>query len=627
MGQRNHLIFALTSGAVITILSLHVTCIVQQSFTADEPYFLFAGYRAAHFGQNTLNLEHPPLVGMLAALPFAHVISTTDNPYEFIFATPTQAHWIRLSSRLFLWIIFALPFLWCCFQIGRELRGTATGIVLMLIVASSFHIFPYLTIVQTDTAASCAYLVTVITALRFVRLPSLPRAIALGCGFGLALATKFSGVLLLPTVLAALFSSHWPVLSWKRRVGFPCLIIALSGGLLHGTYRLANWHYESTIGQATIRRYSENQATLNVDDHMRKYESLLLALERIAPMEAQWVTGVLGVATQNRIGIYATHAFDTVTSHGRWWFFPLLFLIRTPLVLLLTLVCVPWSCSLLRKKGGKALLADPLHRDTVLVLLVTVTLYGGMAMLSTYNLSIRHLLPILPLLLFPLAAWLSQRRLYCVALIGFLLVEALALTPIWMSATNTWWLGKHNPTHCAVISDCEYKQNFLTLAEVARKRNLAPFHVAFPLLTELERKTFTPEAGLVDPHAPLSPGWHAVNILIERFFPIIRRTQKEAVHNYETFAYLAQEWHAYTTEVQRRGVDHGYIAGTFHLYYVSPPDSRGIKEQLPPSRQGLSLTQPARPTTPAGGPGHSGSPVQPSLTAACTARAHRGESS
>src|SRR5581483_5098561 len=160
-------VLAVTVAAVGVALSLQVSCIFRQSFTADEPYFLFAGYRAVHFGQNALNLEHPPLVGLVAALPFAHFSSTADTPYPFVFATPSQARWIRLSSRALLFFIFTIPFLYCCIQLGRELVGLQAGIVLMLVMASSFSVFPYLTIVQTDTAASLGYLVALIAAIRF----------------------------------------------------------------------------------------------------------------------------------------------------------------------------------------------------------------------------------------------------------------------------------------------------------------------------------------------------------------------------------------------------------------------------------------------------------------------------
>jgi 4-amino-4-deoxy-L-arabinose transferase-like glycosyltransferase len=566
--KRVLLVRAMTIVAISVALILHVSSIVQQSFTADEPYFLFAGYRAVRFGQNTLNLEHPPLVGMIAALPFAHISSTADQPYPLVFATPSQSRRIRLSSRLLVWIVFALPLLWCCVSLGRELVGVRTGLILMLLIASSFNVFPYFTIVQTDTAATLSYLVTLTAGIRFVKVPSMRSAIWLGLCFGLALATKFSGLLLLPVVLLVVSIGDYAQLSWKRRLGCLCVIVGLSGIILHLTYRLANWNYESAIGRQAIQRYCASQATLVVDDQMRRYEPLLLSLERFAPMEAQWLTGVLGVATQNRIGIFASHALNAITSQGRWWFFPLLFFIRTPLVLLIAWLWSLFSLCVPGHPVWQRLSANPMQRRSVFVLLVTIGVYGGTAILSNYNLGLRHLLPIIPFLMIPVAVWASQRFLYSGALVGFLLAEAIAVAPLWMTTTNTWWLGERNPTYCAVITDCEYRQNFLALAAAAHRRGIVPLHIAFPLFIEAERKSLTPEAIIVDPKATLPPGWHAVDVIIERFLPIILQTPRDQIHNYDTFASIAQEWSAYTAEVRRRGIDHGHIAGTFHLYYV-----------------------------------------------------------
>lgn len=566
--KRACLIRATTIGAIAVALVLHISSINRQSFTADEPYFLFAGYRAVRFGQNTLNLEHPPLVGMVAALPFAHVASTADQPYPLVFARPAQSRWIRIISRLMVWSVFALPLLWYCVQLGRELVGFPTGLVLMLLMASSYSALPYFTIVQTDTAATFSYLATLVATFRFIKAPSMRSAIWIGLGLGLALATKFSGLLLLPAVLLAVSSGDNLRLSWQRRLGCLCVIIGLAGAFLHFTYRIANWNYESSVGRQTIQRYCTNQATLVVDDQLRRYEPLLLSLERFAPMEAQWLTGVLGVATQNRIGIYASHALDRITSQGHWWFFPLLFFIRTPLVLLLAWIWTLFSLGRGWPLVWQRMRTDASQRSIAFVVLITIGVYGGTAMFSNYNLGLRHLLPIMPLLMIPVAVWASQCWLYSSTLVGFLLVEAIAVAPLWMTTTNTWWLGERNPTYCAVITDCEYKQNFLTLATVAQKQGMNPLHVAFPLFTEFERKSLTPEAIVVDPKHPLAPGWHAVDIIIERFLPLVLQTPRDQIHNYDTFATLAQEWSAYTAEVRRRGIDHGHIAGTFHLYYV-----------------------------------------------------------
>lgn len=553
---------------ILIALTLQTICIVRQSFTADEPYFLFSGYRALRYGQNTLNLEHPPLVAMLAAVPFVHLKATIDNPYQFVFQGPSQARWIRLSSRFALLLTVTIPFLWSCFLFGRAVVGTHTGVMLMLTMALSFDVLPYLTIVQTDAAAGLGYMLTLVAAIRFLRLPSLKRAIEIGLGFGLALAAKFSGMLLIPTILATLFTARHPSLHWKKRLFYLCVIIVVSGACLHLTYRVANWNYDPLLGRAAINRYSQNQGTLIVDEQMRPYEELLLTIEPFVPMEAQWLTGVLGVATQNRIGVYASHAFGQISSHGRWWFFPALFVIRTPIVLLLVSAYTLFVVVFRTDPVWDTRLADPTNRRIFSVLFVTLGVYLGTAIFSTYNLGIRHLLPVLPLLLLPAAAWASRRVAYSCVLIGILLVEVIVLCPLWMTATNTWWLGTYNPTHCAVVSDCEYKQNFLTLADAAREQGIRRLHVAFPLFTALEQKIVLPDAVNVDPQSPLQPGWHAVSIYIEQFLPIVLQTPREEIHNYDMFASIAETWQPYFAEIRRRGISHGYIAGTFHLYYM-----------------------------------------------------------
>src|SRR6185503_13378480 len=55
--------------ALAMVLALQGIAIYKQSLTGDEPYHLLAGHQAARYGDNTLNVEHPPLVKMLAALP------------------------------------------------------------------------------------------------------------------------------------------------------------------------------------------------------------------------------------------------------------------------------------------------------------------------------------------------------------------------------------------------------------------------------------------------------------------------------------------------------------------------------------------------------------------------------
>jgi len=165
-------------------------------------------------------------------------------------------------------------------------------------------------------------------------------------------------------------------------------------------------------------------------------------------------------------------SLDTVSSHGQWRFFPFILLIRPPLSLLITSVWALLVVCFRRKTACNATIPAPTQRRIVFLLLLTIALYGGVALFPTYNWGFRHLLPVLPLLFLPVAMWASQCLRYSCILVSCLLAETIALTPLWMSATNTWWLGKYNPTWCAVITDCEYSQNFLVLVTEGRWRGI-----------------------------------------------------------------------------------------------------------------------------------------------------------
>jgi Dolichyl-phosphate-mannose-protein mannosyltransferase len=554
--------------AVLVAVALQMTAMARQSFVADEPFFLLAGYRAIHDGTNTLNLEHPPLVKMLAALPLFRFSGPDADPSQLIFPNRTQATSVRLASRCILLVTVAIPFLIGCFLFGWEVATVRVGVLLALSLAFSFTVVPYLTITQTDAAVSLGYVLTLVAAIRFLRQPTFMRSCFLGLGFGIAIATKFSGVLLLPSIGFVLFTARDPYASRGRRWAYGGVVFAVSLLLLYGTYRVANWQYDSAVGRNTISRYCQNHTLFRVDDEMRPYEQMLLRIEEIDPMVAQWSTGLLGLAIQNRMGVWTSYAFGLVSSRGWWWFFPLLFLIRTPLVLLLASCCslVGW----LLPRSAQLAKENSHEKQMTTLLVLTTSVYLGMALSTSYNMGIRHLLPILPVLYLPAVRWAAHRRFTACLLVGSLLFEAVVLQPVWMSATNTWWLGERNPTRCAVISDCEYKQNFLALDHVRAQYQIDQLHVAFPLLTDAELDAYLPGAVKVDPTSPLLPGWHAVNIFIEEFFPAVEKAHRDQVHNYDSLMQTGAPWKRYYDTVRSLGRNHGYVAGTFHLYYIPP---------------------------------------------------------
>jgi hypothetical protein len=197
---------------------------------------------------------------------------------------------------------------------------------------------------------------------------------------------------------------------------------------------------------------------------------------------------------------------------------------------------------------------------------LTAAVYLLAAVTSSYNLGLRHLLPVLPLLYLPAAAWATRTRLRATVFTALLAAESLTLAPLWMSATNTWWLGAANPTRFALgDTNLEYQQNFLALAAELERRGIERIGVAMPAVTAAELACYLPQARLVTPGAPLEPGWYALDVPVELVAPALLAADPADLFRPEVFRRAARDWSALAAEIAA-GEDHGYAAGTFHLY-------------------------------------------------------------
>ncbi len=554
-----------TLALAVLIVGLQVDAVVRQSLTGDAAYHLYAGHQALRYGENRLNLEHPPLVKMVAALPLLAEPplappATLEGVVEaslVVYDDPGRLRRVQWRSRAMMLLFFGLPFLAASFFLGRTLGGQRTGLVLAAMLGLSISSLPNLSILQTDTAVSLGFLLCLLGGLRYLEHPGPASAVALGAGLGLALASKFSGALLGPTVVLAigLAQGH----SFWRRAGDLLLATSIALACVGSTYALANRSYDSETGRETIRQYCRGEALI-VEDQLRDWEEPLLAIERVSPFAAQWLTGFLGIRAQNAIGVYPTYAFGELSTEGRWWYFPALLLVETPLVLLLaSLAAVFYSKRRLR--GARA---------PHLLLGATAAVYLLVALTSSYNLGVRHLLPVLPLLYLPAAAWVAGARWRTAVVIGALAVEALAVAPQWMSATNTWWLGDANPTRLAFSTgNTEYHQSFLALRREAEDRDIEELYVVYPLLSPRELRGYFPEARVVGPdHRPRSGSWYAVNIIVEQLLPAAEDLP-DSMRGRQQIQALAARWEPLWTSLQA-GKDHGIVAGTFRLFHLPP---------------------------------------------------------
>lgn len=555
-------------GLLLLVLGLQVLAMVNQSLTGDGAYHLVAGYQALRYGQNRINLEHPPLVKLLAALPaladqpaLAEPVDATEalDAADEIHRQPNLVWRATLKGRAMILAAVVLPLLVACYGLGRRAGDWCTGVLMVALFGLSFSVVPLLTILQTDAAVTLGACATVLALWRWQGEPEARWAVAAGACWGLALSSKFSGVLLAPAILAAFLVPARSVSRWRR---FRDLGIAglVAVSALYLVYSTANWDYDSRVGRRTIGSYVEGEGSLVVGEALKPWEEELLALEEVSPAFSQWAVGFLGVRAQNRLGVYPSYAFGEVRSEGRWWYFPVLFVVKMPLVLLVAMAAAaPKTRELVRTLGWPRLLPAVLF----------VVLYLGVAIVSNYNLGFRHLLPVLPFLLVPVAFAARRWRRRTWVLLGALALESILLTPTWMAATNTWWLGESNPTRFAFSAgNLEYRQSFVQLARWARRNEIEDLKVFYPLLAEEVLRAYVPDARVVEPGTPVTPGWYAVSTVVEQYVPSILTASPNTLYGHQGLDRLARRWLPFWQEVVRRGDDRGYVAGTFHIYLV-----------------------------------------------------------
>jgi hypothetical protein len=589
----------LAAGALA--VALQVLAILSQSLVGDATYHLVAGHQALRHGTNTLNLEHPPLVKLVAALPLLGLdpgdeLGPRLEPSEALTASrrvydrPDVLRRGRIGGRALVLLVFGLPWLVACWFLGRAIGGPGggrrLGWLLALAVALSIGVLPYVSILQTDVALALGFALALLGAVRYVERPALGAAAVLGAGLGIGLAAKLSAPLMIPALGVALAlgavrrDAGGARRGWKLATADLLVVAGIGLAVPSATYALANHDYDPVAGREAIVQYVEGRGTLIVENELRPWRETLLSVERVSPGSAQWLTGLLGIAAQNRLGIYPSFAFGKVDSGGRWWYFPAVFLVKTPLVLLMMLGAALLAPGIARRggkpvaEGARAAHAARTRRAVAIVLVVAGTVYLAAALTSSYNIGVRHLLPITPLLYLPAAAWAARRRWRSSILVGALAVEAVLVAPLWMSATNTWWLGYANPTRWSLgTSDLEYRQNFLVLAGELERRGIERVGVLYPGLPPEVVNASLPGGFVAKPGVPIRPGWYAINVTVEQYVPALLRADPADLRSHDTFLRLARSWNPYWRGLVDRAEDHGYVAGTFHLVRVPPQPS------------------------------------------------------
>ncbi|MEJ1365101.1 MAG: phospholipid carrier-dependent glycosyltransferase [Candidatus Sedimenticola sp. (ex Thyasira tokunagai)] len=501
----------------------------QKSPTMDEQNHIARGYAYLRTGDLRLSREHPPLVNTISALPLLIIRPQlpTDHPswvsanwYAFAdkllwHATDADGQPIE-AQKIVNWARVTIVLLGLFLGIGvyawaAELHGSVAGLLALALYVFSPNILAHTSLATNDLGLACFIFLALYTFWRFMTGPTVIGMFVTGVALGLALAAKFSAVILLP-IFALLVMIHawrrplgptrppwWHALEWEWALYLVAMVV-IGLAVVWGIYGLERGPL------------SDGGVTL--------------------PMPSYW-NGLRAIFERTEEGNPA-FLMGQYSVKGWWYYFPVILLIKTPLpVLLLLLLTLALS---IRRRS----------RRTEMCLLLPVAVYFLALMGSSLNIGYRHLLPILPLLFVYISKVASDNARFSmlkykwadgatqfmirsgltvivIGLVAWQALSALRIYPHYLAYFNEVAGGPENGYRYVVDSNLDWGQDLPALGDYLNQEGIDQVYLSWFGVARPERYgiryrplpgfplyQYSAEAFAYNPYQP-APGLYAIS--------------------------------------------------------------------------------------------------------------------
>lgn len=476
--------------AALTLIggALAVSATSRWSVTFDEVFHIVSGYSYWQTGDFRLLPDHPPLPGLLSALPllpldlaspFAGEQWETGNYWRLgqtFLAPPNDADRIALLARLpivLLWLAGG----WIVWAWSQTLFGRAGALVSACLYVFYPDLMAHGSLATTDAAATVFFVAALFAWSRLIQRATWQRWLLAAAAIAALLLSKYSGLLLVPVIVVVaaavcLRRRPWAVsfgrrtfllAGWRRAaaMGGACLLCAAFvfvaiWACFGFRYRAALDPPGSSYSHMLLKEDVRDPRTeLNAEDRRFLIETYgrddlsvldqLLHKHPIMRVLVRWTDDhrLLPEAylyclagTTARADVRMGYLMGQVSPTGWWYYFPVAFLLKMPAATIAVMVLAAAAAVHFRRYGDTGLSLPAasndasFRRDSVLVMVVFECVYWLASINTHLNIGHRHLLPVYPPL-FVLAGaagwWLSSTRRAAGVFCG-LLVAGTAVT-------------------------------------------------------------------------------------------------------------------------------------------------------------------------------------------------------
>lgn len=422
---------ALTLMMLATMLGIEVSSAMTESQVIDEAVHLAAGISYWKTGDFRMNPEHPPLVKLVSALPFAFLPTDphTEQPtwqswneweyadyllYHSIFSVDTML----LIGRIPLMLVSILLG-WLIYKVSSSFFGPWGGVLSVALYAFDPNIIAHSRYITTDLSFTAAAFWCVVRFDRLFQKPTRSNAILFSVAIVIAGLTKFSMMpfligLGITYLMLQLRSRAHPIFSIRRVVRWA--LISLSFGALI-TWALYGFDIRRPSDDPRINQlYAQREKYLSVTDvttlpplerfvvtkmgdRGERFGAELERLSRYPVIGYAFFRGVFSVIGHS-IGGQESYLLGSYSDRGWWYYFPVAFLVKTPLPILVAIISVALLATQtlrsLRRRTGSFKNAWNTINPRYLLYTVPPTIFFLLAVTSNLNLGWRHIMPLYP---------------------------------------------------------------------------------------------------------------------------------------------------------------------------------------------------------------------------------------
>jgi hypothetical protein len=473
----------------------------RESVTVDEVAHIGAGVSYLQRLDMRMNEEHPPLPKALAAIPlvlrgvhadYSHVSWTFSNKmFNAFLGEWVFGHWVIMRwndpHATLLWarvpmLLLTLLLGLAIYVDGSRLGDSWGGLLCLCAYVSMPAFLAFGPLVITDIAIALFWVLAVWQLPEMWHSPSRWTVIKFGLALAGAFLSKFSSGLLFFVFVAVALSLRWrgvpeqpkdkaALRAWRRRAW-------------RNMAKATSWAALFVYVVYFVLSWNEPTDSFNIIPH---FPASPLLRRLLMPLW-KYLRGLLGFAFS--AASRPTYILGQAYSHGVWFYFPVLFVLKSPLAfLLLLLLAVAIAIFLKRRSGGQPsgqLSAIPsgmeLHWRAVWVSLVV---FVTACMLNRLDISIRHFsvaLAVVTLLLAPLprmleslqrSNWRGARagKWVTIGLAAASLVTAVRAYPNYFPFLNVLSIGR--PAYLLVNdSNLDWNQSLPEVEKFVRQHGL-----------------------------------------------------------------------------------------------------------------------------------------------------------